>query len=52
MGRRGEKENVYRILVGKPEGQGPLRRPSNRWVYNEMDLTEIGWGGLDWIDLA
>jgi hypothetical protein len=45
----GEKWNVYRILVGKPEGKRPLGRPRRRWVYNiKMDLREIGWdGGLD-----
>jgi hypothetical protein len=44
---------VYRILVGKPEGKRPLGRPSRRWVDSiKMDLREIGWGGMDWIDLA
>jgi hypothetical protein len=39
--------------VGKPEGKGPLIRPRRRWVDNiKMDLTEIGWDGMDWIDLA
>jgi hypothetical protein len=46
----GEK-NAYRILVGKPEGKRPLERPT--WEDNiKMDLREIGWGGMDWIDLA
>jgi hypothetical protein len=44
----GEKRNVYRLLVGKPEGKRPLGRPRRRWV----DLLEIGWGGVDWIGLA
>jgi hypothetical protein len=49
----GEKSNAYRILVGKPEGKRPLGRPRCRWVDNiKMDLTEIGWGDMDWIDLA
>jgi hypothetical protein len=49
----GEKRNAYRILVGKPEGNRPLGRPRRRWECNiKMDLTEIGWGGMDWIDLA
>jgi hypothetical protein len=49
----GEKRIVYRILVGKPEGKRPLGRPRRRWVDNiEMDLREIGWDGMDWIDLA
>jgi hypothetical protein len=40
-------------LVGKPEGKRPLGRARRRWVNNiKMDLREIGWGGMDWIDLA
>jgi hypothetical protein len=47
-----EKRNAYRILVGNPEGR-PLGRPRRRWVDNiKMDLREIGWDGVDWIDLA
>jgi hypothetical protein len=39
--------------VGKPEGKRPLGRPRRRWVDNiKMDLREIGWNGMDWIDLA
>jgi hypothetical protein len=46
-------QNAYRILVGKPEGKRPLGRPRRRWVDNiKMDLREIGWDGMDWIDLA
>jgi hypothetical protein len=49
----GETRNAYRILVGKPEGKKPLGRPRRRWVYNiKMDLREIGWDGVDWIELA
>jgi hypothetical protein len=49
----GEKRNAYRILVGKPEGKKPLGRPRRRWVDNiKMDLREIGWDGMVWIDLA
>jgi hypothetical protein len=37
--------------VGKPEGKRPLGRPRRRWVDNiKMDLREIGWDGVDWID--
>jgi hypothetical protein len=47
-----ETRNSCRILVGKPEGKRPLGRPRRRWVDNvNMDLSEIGWGGMDWIDL-
>jgi hypothetical protein len=48
-----EKRNVYRILVEKPEGKRPLGRPRRRGVDNiKTDLREIGWDGVDWIDLA
>jgi hypothetical protein len=48
----GEKSNAYRILVGKPESKRPLRRPRRRWVDNiKMDLREIGWDGMESIDL-
>jgi hypothetical protein len=57
MGREcstnGENRNVCRLLVGKPERKTLLGRPRRRWVNNiKMDLTEIGWDGMDWIDLA
>jgi hypothetical protein len=44
----GEKRNVYRIFVGKPEGKRTLGRPQRRWVdIIKLDLREIGWDGLD-----
>jgi hypothetical protein len=53
VARMGEKRNAYRILVGMPEGKRPLGRSRRRWVGNiKMDLREIGWDGMDWIDLA
>jgi hypothetical protein len=53
VARIGEKRNVYRLLVGKPEGKRPLGRPRRRWVDNiKMDLGEVGWGDVDWIGLA
>jgi hypothetical protein len=49
----GEKRNVYRLLVGKPEGKTPIGRPRHRCLDNiKMDLVEIGWSGVDCIDLA
>jgi hypothetical protein len=53
VARMGEKRNIYRILVGKPEGKRPLGRRRHRWVENiKIDLREIVWDGMDWIDLA
>jgi hypothetical protein len=49
----GGEERSYRILVGKHEGKTPLGRPRHRWEDNiQMDLPEVGWGGMDWTDLA
>jgi hypothetical protein len=49
----GGKMNAYRILVGKPEGKRPLGRQRRRWVASiKMDLREIGWDDMNWIDLA
>jgi hypothetical protein len=49
----GERRGAYRALVGKPEGRRPLGRPRRRWEDNiKIDLREIGWGGMDWINLA
>jgi hypothetical protein len=45
--------HACRILVGKPEGKRPLGRPRLRWVDNiKMNLREIGWDDMDWIELA
>jgi hypothetical protein len=49
----GKRRGAYRALVGKPEGRRPLGRPRRRWEDNiKMDLREVGYGGLDWVDLA
>jgi len=48
-----ERRGVYRVLVGKPEGKRPLGRPRHRWEDNiNMDLQEVGCGGMGWINLA
>jgi hypothetical protein len=54
MGRAcSTNEKLYRTLVGKQEGKRPRGRPRRRWVDNiKMELGEIGWGGMDWIDLG
>jgi hypothetical protein len=53
VSRMGEKRNVCRLLVGKPEGKRPLGRPRRRWIDNiKMDLFEIGWDDVNWIGLA
>jgi hypothetical protein len=49
----GEERNVYRVLMGKPEGKRPLGRPRHRWEDGiKMDLREIGRGSVDWTQLA
>jgi len=52
-GAYGCGEEVYRVLVGKPEGRNPMGRPKRRWVGNiRMDLQEVGCGYMEWIGLA
>jgi hypothetical protein len=53
VARMGEVRGPYNILVGRPEGRRPLRRPRRRREDNiKMDLREIGFGDVDWIDWA
>jgi hypothetical protein len=53
VARMGEKRNVHRLLVGKPEGKRPLGRPRRGWIDNiKMDLLEMGLSAVDWICLA
>jgi hypothetical protein len=53
VARTGEKMNAYRLFVGKPEGKRSLGRPRRRCVDSiRMDLGEVGWGDVDWIELA
>jgi hypothetical protein len=53
VARMEEKMNACRILVENTEGKRPLGRPRRSWVNNiKMELREIRWDGMDWIDLA
>jgi hypothetical protein len=53
VARIGETRNTYRILLVKPEQKRPLGRHRRRCEDNiNMDLRDIEWGGMDWIDLA
>jgi len=53
VARMGEEMEVYRVLVGKPEGRRPLERPRRRWVDNiRTDLQKVGCGYMDWTGLA
>jgi hypothetical protein len=48
----GEKIQAYRVVVGKEARKRPLGRQKRRWEDDiKMDLRDIGWGGMDWIDL-
>jgi len=52
-GTYGERGDVYTGLGGKPEGRSLLGRPRRRWENNiKMGLQDVGWGGMDWIELA
>jgi hypothetical protein len=47
------ERNMYKVLMGKPEGKRPLGRPKRRWEDGiRMDLREISLGSVDWIQLA
>jgi hypothetical protein len=53
VARMGEDRKEYKVLVGKPEGEGPLGRPRHRWEDGiKMDLREIGWLGGGWSGLS
>ena len=49
----GGERGVYRVLVGTSDGKRPIGRLKRRWEDNiKMDLQEVGWEVMDWIDLA
>jgi hypothetical protein len=53
VARVGEKNCAYSVSIGNPEETGSVEGPRRRWEDAiKMDLGEIGWGGMDWIDLA
>ena len=53
MARMGEERVVHRVLVGKPEGKRPLRRPRRSWEDNiKLDNQEVGGGCGNWMELA
>jgi hypothetical protein len=53
VARIGARRSLYGVLVGKPEKKRPLGRPRHRWDCNiKVDFQEVGWGDMDWIDLA
>jgi hypothetical protein len=53
VARMGDRRNEYRIYVGKLEEMRPIERQGSKWVDNfKMCLRDIGWGGMDWIDLT
>jgi hypothetical protein len=44
---------AYRVLVGRPDGKSPIERPRLKWEDNiKVVFQEVGWGSMDWIDLA
>jgi hypothetical protein len=48
-----QERNVFRVLVGKPEGKRPLGRPRRRWDDgNILDLRETGLWSVEWIQLS
>jgi hypothetical protein len=49
----GDRRGAYRVSVGSPDGKRPLARPRHSWEYDtKIDLQEVGWGGMDIVDLA
>jgi hypothetical protein len=53
VARTVDRRGAFSVFVGKPEGKRPLARPWYGWVYNiTMDFKEVGWRGMDWIDLV
>jgi hypothetical protein len=53
MACMGEERKVYKVLVGKPKGKGPLGILRHKWEDGiKMGLREIGCSSVEWIHLA
>jgi hypothetical protein len=53
VARMEEERNEYRVVMGKPVVKRPLGRPRRTWEDGiRKDLRDIGWGSVDWIQLA
>jgi hypothetical protein len=53
VARQGESRVVYRVFLGKSEGKKAIGRPRHRWADNiKMDLQEVGYEGMNWIDMV
>jgi len=53
VARMGDVRDAYRVFVGRSDGKRPFGRPIRRWEdYIMMDLQEVRWGSMDWIELA
>jgi hypothetical protein len=53
VAHKGKLRVVYRVLLEKPEGKRPLRRPRRKWEDNiKMDFQEVECEGMDWIELT
>jgi hypothetical protein len=53
VARMGDRRGAYGVLVWRPDGKRPFKRPRRRWEDNiKIDLQEVGWGGMDWIGLT
>jgi hypothetical protein len=53
VARMGDERGAYRILVGRPKGRRPLGRPRRRWEDTiKIDIWEVGWEDMNWIELA
>jgi len=53
VARTGDRRRAGKVLVGRPDGNRTFGKPVRRWEDNsKMDLQDVGWESMDWIDLA